>query len=44
MVYRKPEILVSYQTADVLGTAIGNSSSCSNSNWLHPSCGPSTGG
>jgi hypothetical protein len=42
MVYRKPEILVSYYTADVLGTAIGNSSSCSNDNWLHPNSGPGT--
>jgi hypothetical protein len=27
MVYRTPEILVSYYTADVLGTAVGYSSS-----------------
>jgi hypothetical protein len=39
MVYRTPEILVSYFTSDVLGTAVGNSSSCSNSSWVHPDCG-----
>jgi len=31
MVYTKPEIVASYHTGDIIGTAVGSGSSCANS-------------